>query len=294
MRLDLSDLHLFLCIVEAGSITQGAMNAHLALGSASERLRRIEADVEVKLLERHPRGVMPTEAGEALAHHARQMLLQHKKMRGELEAFAKGLSGTLRLHANTAALASFLPRKLAPWLQAHPSLHMDVKERTSLAIIQSIQAGIVEGGIITDAANAEGLKRDALVPDHLVVVVAKGHPLSSQSWISFHEVVGLPMVGLSEESALQAQIEEQARQLGASLTLRIRMKGFGELCNLVAHQVGIAIIPKGIAQQWLQRYDLSVVNLNDPWAKRQLCLCYRDEASLSPAMQSLFTHLRLP
>ena len=40
MRLDLSDLRLFLCVVDAGSITQGAARAHLALASASERLRR--------------------------------------------------------------------------------------------------------------------------------------------------------------------------------------------------------------------------------------------------------------
>lgn len=294
MRLDLSDLHLFLCIIEAGSITQGAINAHLALGSASERLRHIEADINVKLLERHPRGIVPTEAGEALAHHARQMLLQHKKMRGELEGFARGLSGTLRLHANTAAVTSFLPCKLAPWLQAHPSLHMDIKERTSMAIVQSIQAGIVEGGIITDTVKTGGLRQDVLMPDPLAVIVAKGHPLASHEYVRFHDVVGLPMVGLSEESALQAQIEEQAYLLGASLTLRIRMKGFEELCNMVAHQVGISIIPLGIAMQWQKRYELSVMRLNEQWAKRQLCLCYRDEASLSPAMQALFAHLRCP
>jgi len=50
MRLDLADLRLFLAVVEAGSITQGAQRANLALASASERLRAIEDDAGVQLL----------------------------------------------------------------------------------------------------------------------------------------------------------------------------------------------------------------------------------------------------
>lgn len=46
MRLDLGDLRLFLCIVEAGNITQGAQRANLSLAAASERLRNIEADTK--------------------------------------------------------------------------------------------------------------------------------------------------------------------------------------------------------------------------------------------------------
>ncbi len=76
MRLDLADLQLFLCIADAGSITAGAQRANLALASASERLRKMESAVGVALLERRPRGVITTEAGEALAHHARLMLRQ--------------------------------------------------------------------------------------------------------------------------------------------------------------------------------------------------------------------------
>ncbi len=63
MRLDLADLRLFIAIVDTGSITGGAANAHLALASASERLRKMEAEIGVPLLHRHARGVTMTEAG---------------------------------------------------------------------------------------------------------------------------------------------------------------------------------------------------------------------------------------
>src|SRR5690606_31096857 len=98
---DLADLRLFLSVVDAGSITRGAVRANLALASASERLRNIEADAGVILLERRHRGVTTTEAGEALAHHARLILNQQAQLRAELREFATGTRGTLQLYANT-------------------------------------------------------------------------------------------------------------------------------------------------------------------------------------------------
>jgi DNA-binding transcriptional LysR family regulator len=57
-----------------------------------------------------------TEAGEALAHHARLILRQHSLLQGELRDFGAGARGTLLLYANTAALTGLLPQRRAPWL----------------------------------------------------------------------------------------------------------------------------------------------------------------------------------
>lgn len=292
MRMDVSDLRLFLAIVKAGSITHGAAITHLALGSASERIRNLETDVGVKLLERHARGVWPTEAGEALANHARLILQQQEKMRSELEDFARGLTGTLRLYTNTAALISLLPQKLPPWLKERPALQINLQERPSHLIVQSIQAGIVEGGIISDATDSKDLCQDMIAPDPLVVIIPKHHPLSAYKRLCFADITAFPMVGLTEESAFQIQLEEQACKLGVSLALRIRLKGFDELCQMVSHQIGIAVIPRVIAQRWRKRYSFATASLTDHWANRNLCLCYRDAQSLSPATASLFSHLR--
>ncbi|MFJ5383870.1 LysR family transcriptional regulator, partial [Cupriavidus sp. CER94] len=69
MRFDLTDLRLFLSVVECGSLTQGARSMHLALASVSERIAGMEATLGAPLLERNRRGVSPTAAGEALVRH---------------------------------------------------------------------------------------------------------------------------------------------------------------------------------------------------------------------------------
>ena len=106
LRFDLVDLPLFLCIAEAASITHGSARAGMALASASERIRNMEDALGTPLLERQRRGVQVTPAGSALVHHARLVTQQLELMRGELNDFAKGLRGNVRVLANTVAIPS--------------------------------------------------------------------------------------------------------------------------------------------------------------------------------------------
>lgn len=291
MRLGLADLHLFLSIVDAGSITQGAVRANLALASASERLRRIEEDAGVPLLERLPRGVVTTEAGEALAHHARLMLRQHDLLKGELQDFATGARGTLHFYANTAALTEFLPSRLAPWLAQRPNLHIELKERTSADIVRTVVAGLAEAGVVSDAVQAAGLVLEPVAKDYLVLIMAAAHPLAAHRKLSLPDVLHDPFVGLMPGNALQDHIDEHARAAGYALAHRIRMKTFEGLCQMVAHGVGLGIVPQGVAGRYKRRHGFVARPLSDIWAKRSLCLCYQEWDALSKPMKSLLQHL---
>src|SRR4029453_5396961 len=70
MRFDLTDLRLFRHVAETGSITHGAERSHLALASASARIRGMEEMLDVPLLQRGRRGVRLTDAGLSLLDHA--------------------------------------------------------------------------------------------------------------------------------------------------------------------------------------------------------------------------------
>src|SRR5215467_3149764 len=108
MRFDLVDLRLMLHVAEAASITHGAARSGMALASASERIRAMEATLGTPLLERKRRGVSLTPAGAALVRHARLLMQQLEQMRGELGQHAKGLRGHICLLSNSAAAREFL------------------------------------------------------------------------------------------------------------------------------------------------------------------------------------------
>lgn len=100
-----------------------------------------------------------------------------------------------------------------------------------------------------------------------------------------------PFVGLAPGNALQDHVDDHARAAGHGLTLRIRMKTFEGMCEMVAQGVGVGVMPQGIARRYRRRHGYRALTLTDDWARRRLCLCFRDWATLSPPMQSLLSHL---
>jgi DNA-binding transcriptional LysR family regulator len=115
-RFDLIDVRLFLFVIEAESITNGAVWAGMALASASERIRLIEESLSVPFLKRHRRGVRAAPAGAAPTCHVQLAIQQLERMREELSEYATGFRGRVRLFANTTTTAEFLPAILLAFL----------------------------------------------------------------------------------------------------------------------------------------------------------------------------------
>ncbi len=290
MRFDLTDLRLFLAIAEAGSITHGAAEAGLSLAAASERLREMELAGGVKLLDRGRRGASPTEAGEALLHHARLIISQMARMHGEIGQFSKGLRGTVRLFANTAAVAEFLPVRLGPWLAENPRADIVLKERQSGDIARSVARGFAEIGVLSDMAETTGLMLRPFATDRLVVVAARDDELSERKMIRFADLADRPFVTLAD-GALQSHLDTQAARIGMKIRSRIKLRGFDDICRMAGAGVGIGIVPESAARRCRQPMRISLTRLSDDWAVRRLSLCVREDSELAPLAQSLLDHL---
>nr|QQZ50397.1 LysR family transcriptional regulator [Phenylobacterium glaciei] len=176
MRFDLVDLRLFADVVEAGSITHGAARSHIALAAASTRVRAMEEEIGAALLTRSRQGVVPTPAGQTLLKHARLMLEQSARLREDLGAYAGGLSGEVRLLANTNASTEFLPEALGRFLADNPKVRVDLEERLSDEIVGLIAEGVGDIGIVAGTVDVGGLETFPFRSDRFVVVAQKGHP----------------------------------------------------------------------------------------------------------------------
>ncbi|KAB2910209.1 MAG: LysR family transcriptional regulator [Hyphomicrobiaceae bacterium] len=292
MRFDITDLKLFLSVVETGSITQGAGRAHLALASASARVRGMEAALGVDLLVRGRRGVVPTAAGRTLAQHARIVLAQIEHLRGELGGYARGLKGEVRMLSNTAALTEFLPETLARFLAANRHVDIDLEERESTDIVQAVADGRADIGVVAEGVDMSGLECFPFRTDRLVLVVPRGHALAKRRQVAFAEALSEEFVGLSEASALQHHLGRHAAKAGRPLKLRVRLRGFDAICRMVEQGVGVAAMPATAAARFRRSMRISTVRLTDAWALRKLHACVRSYKDLTPHAKRLVDALR--
>jgi DNA-binding transcriptional LysR family regulator len=289
MRFDLTDMRLFLTVVERGSLTQGAQAMHLALASVSQRIAGMEAALGAPLLERTRRGVQATPAGEALVRHARAILEQVEQMRGELRSYASGLKGRIRLLSNTAALATFLPPQLLRFLTRYPDLSIDLDERTSAGMVPALAEGRADLGVVADIADLTSLQTHLIAQDQLVVVASRAHRVGAAASVTFVEILDEDFVGLAD-AALETHLAERASRLGRQLHYRIHMRGIEHVAAMVEAGVGIAILSHAYTDM-LRRPGLVIVPLAEPWAARRLYLCARDFAALTPHAQLLAEQL---
>lgn len=288
-RFDLADLRLFLAILEAGTITRGSSVAHLSLAAASERLREMEASSGVALFVRDRRGVRPTRAGEALAHHARLVLRQVDAMQVELSEHASGIRGSVRVLANSVAIAEFIPDRMGDFLREHPHIDVDLGERSSVDIVKAVVGGLAEIGIVSDAVATGALQTRPFAEDQLVAVVAPTHPLAGRKRIAFSELAGDDFIAF--DGALQRHIDEQAQREGVRLRHRIHLPTFEAICRMVSTGAGVGAVPNSAALRAVQVSPIRIVRLSDAWASRRLLLCCRNEADLDPVGRELLAQL---
>jgi len=276
MSFDLTDLRLFQHVVESGSITRGAELSHLALASASARIRGMENYLEVPLLARGRRGVTPTQAGRALAKHARAVLGQWDRMLGDLAQYAKGLKGNVRLLCNTATLTEFLPELLTAYLVSHPSVSVDIHEKLSAEIVQDVVDGHADMGIVAKATDVGELMTLPFRRLKLVLATPPGHPLAARASVTFSEALDHDFVGLAEGSSIQKYLEGHAARAGKQINYRVRLRGFLAAGHMVESNVGVAILPESAALRCKETMDIRIVHLTEPWATRQLIICLRN------------------
>ncbi|MET0208275.1 MAG: LysR substrate-binding domain-containing protein [Burkholderiaceae bacterium] len=280
MHFDLVDLRLMVRIAETNSLTKGAEASHISLPAASTRIKNLEENVGAKLLYRTSQGVTLTPPGQALVHHARLVIAQIEHLRGDLQEYAKGIKGHLRVYANTTALGEFLPPVLNAYLLSHPDVNIDLKERLSHDTVRAVSEGKTDIGIVAGSVRTEQLETIPYRQDHLVLVVPRDHVLARATVVDFMETLAFEHVGLSEASAIHTFLRQICDQQHSRMKMRIQVGNFETACRMIEAGVGVGILPSSASARHAQSLRIALVPLSDPWALRAQMICVRSLEAL--------------
>jgi DNA-binding transcriptional LysR family regulator len=274
-HLDFVDLRLFTGIAETNSLTRGAERVHMSLPAASTRIKNLEESIGAKLLYRASNGVTLTPPGQVLLQYAVDVLRQMEHLCSELQEYAQGVKGHVRLFANTTAITEFIPGVLSRFLASHSNVNVDLRERLSPRIVRAVTDGSADIGIVAGNVRTEGLEVIPYREDRLILVCARSHPLGQKPEVMFEETLDYEQVCLPEASAIHSFIMEAAERAHRRLKQRIQVGNFDAMCRLVEANVGIGILPESAAQRQAKTSDIHLVQLGDKWALRDLKICVR-------------------
>jgi molybdate transport repressor ModE-like protein len=294
LRFDLTDLRLFVNIVEAGSITAGAEATHMALASASARVLGLEDTLEVPLLLRGRRGVQATDAGTVLLKHARLLLQQADHLRSDVERQARTRQGRIRLVGNSAAVREYVPDALGEFLAQHPGINVEMDELPAKDAVLAVGAGDADIAIVTELTDLKGLAAREFRRAGFALVTPPDHPLALAAALGPLDTAhadGCDVVGLSEGNPLQDAWEERAAQRGVRLNYRVRVSSFDAQVRLIERGVGISLMPEAAARRLSRLAAVAVLPMPDPFLNRRLLLCTHPDKPLTAPAQALIKGL---
>jgi len=291
MHLDLESLSLFAYAAETGSLTKAAKHSYLSLAAASRRIAVLEESFQTQLLNRTSRGVEPTAAGKVLLDHTRELLLGANRLQSEMNEYAKGRKGLIRILATTSAITYYLPQDLAEFSKTYFDARLSIGEAWSDEIARRIQDRKADLGIVVAGCETGELALRPYRTYRIGVVCRPDHPLVSGASVSYTDVLDHNVVSLESESQMMHTLFEHAVLANKPLALRVQVRSFEAICRLVQAGLGVGLLPGEPATELAREMGLVIRPLADSWAERQMLVCFRTGKEKSKLLSSLVDHL---
>src|SRR3954449_7974784 len=168
----LQQLEYFLATVEHGSFSAAAETLHMAQPSLSEQVRKLEAELGVDLFARVGRGLKLTEAGRALRPHAERVLAEVEAARASVVEIRELRGGTAALGTFGGARYYFAVDLVDDFHRRHPSVRIRLVGQNSAEVVELINAGELEAGVVALPIDDRGLEVRPVLRDELVYVSA--------------------------------------------------------------------------------------------------------------------------
>lgn len=281
--MNLNHLRVFASVAEHGSLTRAARALHVSQPAISKQLGDLEEDIGAQLVDRLPRGVRLTAAGEVLFAHAQRILQAERAAEGELRDLAGLEAGRLSIGASTTVGSYYVPSLFGELHRAHPRLELELRIANTAVIQEAVLENRLDLGLTEGLISADGLDVETLAADEMIAIAAPGHPSLEMAPVSARTLVSLPLL-MREVGSGSREVVESALLERGFRTVPIMALGSTEaLKNAVLHGLGVAIVSRLTVEYELRTGRLSELPLSDLRIRRSLRLVTLRGKRPSPA-----------
>lgn len=262
-RARLRHLQLFAKLAELGNLKRSAEALSLSQPAATQLLADLEQLLELRLFDRHSRGVRITAAGDALLPMARRSLEAMAEGSEALTAIRRQGEGQVRVAALTGAISGLLVRALPAFARERPAIQIQVQESDSDRCAEQVSRREVDLAVCREpAAMPAGCRFDALLPDRFVVACGTAHPLVGRKRLPWSALAREHWLLPPVQSAARRAFDERMAALGASPTVHSVVTRVSALtwAMLQADHL-LTLAPLGVVRQLVEAGQLAVLDL---------------------------------
>jgi DNA-binding transcriptional LysR family regulator len=180
MPLNLHLFRMFAAVVRTGSFSRAGEALGLSQPAISKGVRDFELQVGCRLLNRTPKGVVPTDEGLALSRHAEALFAVERAAEDELSALRGLHNGSLRIGASTTIATYMLARYLGAFHRAHPDVDLFLVSANTRDIAEQMANQDIDIGLVEGPVEVRGLTAEPWQTDVMALIVAPDHAFAGE------------------------------------------------------------------------------------------------------------------
>jgi DNA-binding transcriptional LysR family regulator len=231
-----------------GSFSGAADALSYSQSAVSQQIAALEAETGLTLVERHPRGVSLTAAGQALVRHAEGILARLEAAQDALSAIAGLRGGRLRMASFPTAGATLMPLAIATFRSNHPDVELTLAEGEPEDIVPRLRAGELDLALLFEFAGqslpTQGMTRVELLADPMYLALPRDHALAERGRIRLQDLDGEAWVQTARASQCARHVIRSCHAAGFEPNVAFESDDYQTVQGLVAAGVGVALIPE--------------------------------------------------
>jgi LysR family transcriptional regulator, hydrogen peroxide-inducible genes activator len=240
----LKDLRYLVAVADARHFGRAADKCFVSQPTLSAQLKKLEDYLGVQLIERQPKNVTLTEAGEQIVARARRMLEASEEVVTLARAHRDPLAGRLRLGLLPTIGPYLLPRVAQPIRKALPRLELRLYEYQTGQMLEKLELGDLDLGILALPVDVEGLEARELFTEAFTVAVPDQHRLAKRDSVRVDDLDGETLLLLEDGHCLRDQALEVCSRVGTQEKQDFRATSLETLRQMVATGAGITLLPE--------------------------------------------------
>lgn len=231
--------------MELGSFTKAADDLRIAQSALSYQVLRLEDELRVKLLERHSRGVVATDAGLALLAGAYNVMREMDNIRSSVWSHARFPSGEVSVGAPPSVTRTLAPALVARFHANHPDVRLSIREGAPALVNEWLLQGKIDFAVLYgDSVRNPDLHRTALNSDRLHILGSSSLPPLPTDGVDAMALNGVSVVVPSSWYGLRRELEYLVADREIKLKVLAEIDSVAVLKKLVYTGFGYAILPR--------------------------------------------------
>jgi DNA-binding transcriptional LysR family regulator len=272
-----------------GSFSGAAEALSYTQSAVSQQIATLEGEAGMALLERHPRGVSLTAAGQTLVGHAEGILARLDAADAALAAIAGLRGGRLRMASFPTAGATLMPLAIATFRSSYPDVELMLAEGEPEEIAPRLRAGELDLALLFEFAGEtfveEDMTRLELLEDPLFLALPRAHRLAGRDALRLEDLAEEPWVQTSRTSPCARHVVRSCHAAGFEPKVSFESDDYQTVQGLVAAGVGVALIPELALS--VVRDDIVIRALSPAPPVRQVIAAAPAGARLVPAATTM-------